>query len=143
MANRWSLREREANLQRDRERLIAVLEATRSDRNETESNVADVTRAFDEQERALKERLRQQVEMVARVQSYRNHGYAAHEALNGQRRLALDCARQIADLRARQAELTPRGGCAGAGRLAEDRGAGVRRPLADLCRDEAPSRLRG
>ncbi|GJD79478.1 HlyD family secretion protein [Methylobacterium gregans] len=104
-ANLRSLRERKANLQRDRERLIAFLDATKGDRSETESNVANVTRAFDEQERALKEGLRQQEEMVARVQSYMNQGYATRESLNSQRRIALDYARQIAELRARRAEL--------------------------------------
>lgn len=104
-ANLRSLRERKANLQRDRERLITFLDATKGDRSETERNVANVTRAFDEQERALKEGLRQQEEMVARVQTYMNQGYATRESLNGQRRIALDYARQIAELRARRAEL--------------------------------------
>ncbi len=43
--------------------------------------------------------------MVARVEAYLRQGYATREALNGQRRAALDYARQIAELRARRAEL--------------------------------------
>ncbi|MGY2050801.1 HlyD family secretion protein [Methylobacterium sp. JK268] len=100
-----SLEQRRATLRGERARLAAYLESTRGDRQETERNVAAVIRALDEQERTLRDGLGQQEEMVSRVEAYLKQGYATREALNAQRRLALDYARQIADLRARRAEL--------------------------------------
>ncbi|KMO17870.1 HlyD family secretion protein [Methylobacterium platani] len=100
-----SLQERRTGLGAEEARLSAYLDSTRGDRDETERNVAAVLRALDDQERTLKEGLRQQEEMVARVEAYLRQGYATREALNGQRRAALDYARQIAELRARRAEL--------------------------------------
>ncbi len=100
-----SLQERRTGLSAEQARLSAYLDSTRGDRDETERNVAAVLRALDEQERTLKEGLRQQEEMVARVEAYLRQGYATRETLNGQRRAALDYARQIAELRARRAEL--------------------------------------
>ncbi|UHC14785.1 HlyD family efflux transporter periplasmic adaptor subunit [Methylobacterium currus] len=100
-----SLQDRRTSLSAEQARLSAYLDSTRGDRDETERNVAAVLRALDEQERTLKEGLRQQEEMVARVEAYLRQGYATRETLNGQRRAALDYARQIAELRARRAEL--------------------------------------
>ncbi|AWN49076.1 secretion protein HlyD [Methylobacterium terrae] len=100
-----SLQERRTSLNAEQARLAAYLDSTRGDRDETERNIAAVVRALDEQERTLKEGLRQQEEMVARVEAYLRQGYATRESLNGQRRAALDYARQIAELRARRAEL--------------------------------------
>jgi len=100
-----SLQERRTSLQGEQARLAAYLESTRGDRGETERNVAAVIKALDEQEKTLREGLRQQDEMTARVEAYLKQGYATREALNTQRRLALDYARQIAELRARRAEL--------------------------------------
>ncbi|MDP4026556.1 HlyD family efflux transporter periplasmic adaptor subunit [Methylobacterium sp. NEAU 140] len=104
-ANRRSLEERQANLRRERARLSAYLDSTRGDRAETEANVAGVVRAFDEQERTLREGQVQQDAMVRRVEAYMKQGYATRESLNGQRRIALDYARQLSELRARRAEL--------------------------------------
>ncbi|MBY0299621.1 MAG: HlyD family efflux transporter periplasmic adaptor subunit [Methylobacterium sp.] len=100
-----SLQERRRTLKGEQARLSAYLDSTRGDRGETERNVAAVVKALDEQERTLKEGLRQQEEMTARVEAYLKQGYATREALNSQRRIALDYARQIAELRARRAEL--------------------------------------
>ncbi len=100
-----SLQERRTGLAAEEARLSVYLESTRGDRSETERNVTAVLRALDEQERTLKEGLAQQEEMVSRVEAYLRQGYATRETLNGQRRAALDYARQIAELRARRAEL--------------------------------------
>lgn len=100
-----SLQERRTGLVAEEARLSVYLDSTRGDRAETERNVTAVLRALDEQERTLKEGLAQQEEMVSRVEAYMKQGYATRETLNGQRRAALDYARQIAELRARRAEL--------------------------------------
>jgi membrane fusion protein len=100
-----SLQERRTSLAAEEARLLVYLDSTRGDRAETERNVTAVLRALDEQERTLKEGLAQQEEMVSRVEAYLRQGYATRETLNGQRRAALDYARQIAELRARRAEL--------------------------------------
>lgn len=104
-ANLRSLEQRQANLMRERARFAAYLETTNGDREETERNVASVVLSFDEQERGLTEGLRQQEEMVGRVESYMRQGYATRESLNGQRRIALDYSRQLSELRARRAQL--------------------------------------
>lgn len=104
-ANLRSLQERQTILKRDQARLSEFLTSTRGDQAETERNVAGVVKAFDEQEKTLKNGLQQQEEMVARVDSYLKQGYATRESLNSQRRIALDYSRQIAELRARRAEL--------------------------------------
>ncbi|KQT59920.1 hypothetical protein ASG52_19505 [Methylobacterium sp. Leaf456] len=104
-ANQRSLRERQANLKREQARLSAYLDSTRDDERDTEANVAGVVRSFDEQEKVLREGLRQQEDMVRRIQKYLDQGYATRESLNSQQRIALDYARQLSELRARRAEL--------------------------------------
>ena len=104
-ANLRSLKERQANLTREQARLKSYLDSTRNDQRETEGNVASVVKAFDDQEKTLRDGQRNVDDMAKRVESYLNQGYATRESLNGQRRLSLDYARQIAELRARRAEL--------------------------------------
>ena len=104
-ANAQSLRDRQTILLRDKARLAAYLQSTSGDQRETEGNVANVVKAYDEQEKNLNEGLRNADEMVRRVESYLRQGYATRESLNDQKRIALDYGRQLSELRARRAEL--------------------------------------
>ena len=104
-AERKSLTERRAVLGRERDRLSAFLAQGGSERAEIESNVEAVNVAFDRQEVILRAGLREQEAMVERVQAYLNQGYATRDALNAQRRALLDYGRQMAELRARRAEM--------------------------------------
>ena len=104
-AERKSLVERRGVLERERDRLTAFLAQGGSDRAEIDANVEAVNVAFDRQETILREGLREQGAMVQRVQAYLDQGYATRDALNAQRRALLDYGRQMAELRARRAEM--------------------------------------
>jgi membrane fusion protein len=104
-AERKSLTERRAVLERERDRLMTFLAQGGGERAEIDANVEAVNAAFDRQEAILREGLREQGAMVERVQAYLDQGYATRDALNAQRRTLLDYGRQMAELRARRAEM--------------------------------------